>query len=186
MPRARPKSNTSQTLAHFFLYLRMTHQDEEGRPTPISQGQLAHVLGYKSAGVISELEDPEKCRATYEHIERYADYFAVPAGIMLLITRITATAKYAAACPKARRELDFIGIALQSVGTLLKSNPGTNSEVLRLLEDKDEFHSATWEVLFGHLLSAFRANLEHPLLFRNSSARRIRPEHTPRKRRSQS
>ena len=173
-PRSRPPANTPRTLAHFLLYLRRTISDEMGRPVLTTQGQLAQKLGYRSASVISELEAPEKCRAAYEHLERYADYFGVPAGVMLLITRITAATKYGSGGFNAASEIDAIRKGLLALLGNLEPGPDGVPAVLHLIQ-RDEAHDpVAWERVFERLLTDFRQNLDDPHIFRRSSARRVR------------
>ena len=174
-PRPRPRANTSQTLAHFLLFLRCTHVDGKGGAAPITtQRQLAQKLGYQSASVISELEDPDKCRASYEHLERYADHFGIPAGVMLLISRITAAAKYSSSDRNVLKEIDAIR---KGVLALLRNlEPDTNGlpAVVRLLRPDEAHNPVAWERVFELLLADFRHELDDPHIFRRSSARRVR------------
>lgn len=176
MPRSRPRSNTSATLAHFLLYLRITHKNQQGHPQSITQGQLARKLGYRSASVVSELEDPAKCRATYHHLERYADYFGIPVGVMLLITRITATVKYGCGNEPALQELPWLKKGVEAITGSLESHDNRPPTICALLKPSDADNPVAWEVLFERLLSDFRRALPTPTVFQNAAARRRPPK----------
>lgn len=172
MARQRPKANASQTLAHFLWYLRKSHKDVHGKT--LSQGQLALDLGYRSAGVISELEDPEKCRATYEHLERYADHFSVPAGVMLLITRITSAAKYGAQDGSSTTEIDDLRRGIEAILKRLDEIKASTGAVFALLHDENSLQPSAWDSVFEELLLAFHTAVPATSPLRDGSSHRVR------------
>ena len=112
-----------------------------------------------------------RCRAKYEHLERYADYFGIPAGVMLLITRVTASLRYSHRpnSPPEYAELRELSNGISGLREIV-SDPERLSSLMAAIRPEEP---ATWDGVFDVLTQAFLSSISNPEILKNASRRRL-------------
>lgn len=161
-----PKS--PRALAAFLRFLRehRTKNKATGRAFVIEA--FGPEIGYAKS-TVGNLESETFLRTEYHHIERYADHFGVPSGIILLITRVASKIRDAenARCParerqKLLREVQALAAGIDALAEAI----GHDAQAAEVSTDGGsslgQFIDATTEnprracyPLFEHLLAAF-------------------------------
>ncbi len=163
-----PKSPRALAAFLRFLRERRTRDKATGRACVIEA--FGPQIGYAKS-TVGNLESDTFLRTEYHHIERYADHFGIPSGIILLISRVASKIRDAetARCParerqKLLREVRALAAGLDKLAEAINhgsNGPDTTEDVPSTLGGfidgpADRSRRACYP-LFEHLLVAFEA-----------------------------